>query len=85
MGMSETVEVRLARIEEMLRAHFGRIDERCGLRADTLADIERRVVCLEDWQSKTKGGWMVLSAVSAASAAFGGIVVKLAPYVLGGR
>lgn len=83
--MSETVEVRLARIEEMLRAHFGRIDERCGLRSETLTDMERRLGVLEEWQAQTKGGWMVLSAVSAASAAFGGIVVKLAPYVLGGR
>lgn len=83
--MSETVEVRLARIEEMLRAHFGRIDERCGLRSDILTDMEKRLAGLEEWQAQTKGGWMVLSAVSAASAAFGGLVVKLAPYFLGVR
>ena len=81
--MSETVEVRLARIEEMLRAHFGRIDERCGLRSDILTDMEKRLTGLEEWQAQTKGGWMVLSAVSAASAAFGGLVVKLAPIMMG--
>lgn len=84
--MSESVEVRLARIEEMLRAHFDRIDERCGLRFDSLSDLENRVTCLEEWQAQTKGGWMVLSAVSAASATVGGLVVKLVAYMIeGGR
>ncbi len=84
--MSESVEVRLARIEEMLRAHFDRIDERCGLRFDSISDLESRVTCLEEWQAQTKGGWMVLSAVSAASATVGGLVVKLVAYMIeGGR
>lgn len=85
MSGNETVEVRLARIEEMLRAHFGRIDERCGMRSDTITDMERRIAVLESWQNQTKGGWMVLSAVAAASAAVGGLLVKVAPYVMGGN
>ena len=82
--MSETVEVRLARIEEMLRAHFVRIDDRCTTRlssidsnAARLEAVESRVNELEAWQDKTKGGWAVLSAVSVASAALGGIIVKI--------
>ena len=82
--MSETVEVRLARIEEMLRAHFVRIDDRCTTRlssidshATRLEAVESRVNELEAWQDKTKGGWAVLSAVSVASAALGGIIVKI--------
>ena len=82
--MSETVEVRLARIEEMLRAHFVRIDDRCTTRlssidsnATRLDSVESRVNELEAWQDKTKGGWAVLSAVSVASAALGGIIVKI--------
>lgn len=89
--MSESVEVRLARIEEMLRAHFLRIDDRCNVRADELnthADridaIEVRVNDLEAWQDKTKGGWAVLSAVSAASAAAGGLIVKFGAMLAGG-
>jgi len=82
--MNETVEVRLARIEEMLRGHFGRIDERCSARLETLADLESRLAGIESWRDQTKGGWMVLSAVATASAIFGGMVVKLAPYFLRG-
>ena len=39
--------------------------------------VESRVNELEAWQDKTKGGWAVLSAVSVASAALGGIIVKI--------
>lgn len=88
--MSESVEVRLARIEEMLRAHFLRIDDRCNVRAtemnghtDRLEAIETRVNELEAWQDKTKGGWAVLSAVSAASAAAGALIVKFGAIIAG--
>jgi hypothetical protein len=88
--MSETVEVRLARIEEMLRAHFLRIDDRCTVRttelnghAGRIESLEVRVNDLEAWQDKTKGGWAVLSAVSAASAAAGALVVKLGALLVG--
>ena len=88
--MNESVEVRLARIEEMLRAHFLRIDDRCTVRAaeinghaDHIEAIETRVNELEAWQDKTKGGWAVLSAVSAASAAAGALIVKFGAIIAG--
>ena len=87
MTEHESVEVRLARIEEMLRAHFLRIDDRCNVRASELAahttrleGLEGRVNDLEAWQDKTKGGWAVLSAVSVASAAAGALIIKLGAY-----
>lgn len=88
--MNESVEVRLARIEEMLRAHFLRIDDRCNVRAaeinghtGRLDAVEARVDGLEAWQDKTKGGWAVLSAVSAASAAAGALIVKFGAIIAG--
>jgi hypothetical protein len=89
--MGESVEVRLARLEEMIAGLISRLDERCDVRgraADQLAleiarvklEIERvaaRVDDVEAWKDQTKGGWMVLSAVAGASATIGGFIVAL--------
>ena len=90
MTEHESLEVRLARIEEMLRAHFLRIDDRCNVRAAEIAghtsrieSLEGRVNNLEGWQDQTKGGWAVLSAVSVASAAVGAFLIKIGAYFAG--
>lgn len=71
--MSESVEVRLARIEEMLRAHFLRDDER----AAKWDNHEERILALEAEENKRQGGKAMLAALMGAAALVGGLVAKL--------
>ena len=98
--MSETIEVRLARLEEtsrqylqriedMLKAHFGRIDDRCSNSAEkiTLHDTRlnrhsERLDALEDFQSRVEGGWKTLAIVASCSATFGGLIVGIIAMVI---
>lgn len=74
--MSESVEVRLARIEEMLRAHFSRDDERAA-RWD---DHETRILALEAEENKRRGGKAMLASLMGAAALAGGLIAKLLPW-----
>lgn len=74
--MSESVEVRLARIEEMLRAHFARDDER----ASRWADHEERIVALEAEENKRRGGKAMLATLIGAAAIVGGLIAKMIPW-----
>jgi len=74
--VSESVEVRLARIEVKLDAHFSRDDER----AAKWEGHEERIQALEAEENKRKGGKAMLVALMGAAAALGGIVAKLLPF-----
>lgn len=80
----ESLETKLARIEEILIGYIKRLDERCFVRADTLGALKRgqdetdaRLKELEHWRQQTRGGWMVLCVVSTCSAGIGGMIVGL--------
>lgn len=77
--MAETVEVRLARIEEMLKAHFVSIAERCERRSAAQDKHEARIAALEAWRNQARGGWWVISALYAVSGLIGAIVGILFP------
>lgn len=68
----ESAEVRLARIEEMLKAHFDRDDER----AKRWEEHDGRIAALERSESRRKGGIAVLSVICTTSAAIGAAIVK---------
>lgn len=70
------VKIALARMEEMLRAHFSRDDER----AKRWDDHEDRLQALEAAENQRKGGKAVLVFFMGAAAALGGLVVKFIPF-----
>jgi len=74
--MSEPEGERLARIEEMLRAHFSRDDERWGTFSEVIADVQ----LLKMKAAEQKGAWALLSLVTGIAAAFGGLFVKFWPF-----
>lgn len=78
--MSEPVEVRLARIEEMLRAHCMRNEEKNDLLSGNVQGLKRRLTDMEQWRSETKGGWAVLVALTAGGGAAGAILAKLGSF-----
>ena len=98
--MSEAIEVRLARLEEtsrsyltriedMLKAHFGRIDDRCANATEKIALHDtrlnrhsERIDALEDFQNRVEGGWKTLAVVASVSATVGGLIVAAAAMVL---
>lgn len=73
----ESLETKLARIEEILIGYIKRLDERCLVRADILKDYGARLDVLEEWRQQAKGGWIVLCVLSACSAGVGGLVVGI--------
>ena len=88
----ESLETKLARIEEILIGYIKRLDERCFVRADTLLvlrkgqeDVDERVTELEHWKQQTKGGWMVLCVISTCSAAIGGLIVGIVTVYYSGK
>ena len=98
--MSEAIEVRLARLEEtsrsyltriedMLKSHFGHIDDRgahatekLGLHEQRINRHSERLDALEDFQSRVEGGWKTLAVVATVSATTGGLVVAAAAVML---
>ena len=88
----ESLETKLARIEEILIGYIKRLDERCFVRADTLMslkkgqeDNDQRLTDLEHWKQQTKGGWMVLCVISTCSAAIGGLIVGIVTVYYSGK
>ncbi|MGE4194709.1 MAG: hypothetical protein AB7E51_15085 [Pseudodesulfovibrio sp.] len=75
--MSESTEVRLARIEEMLKAHFSRDDER----AKRWEDHEGRIQGLEASEQRRKGGWVAITTMCGVSGAFGAFIGKFVPWI----
>lgn len=73
---NESVEVRLARIEEMLKAHFLRDDER----AKRWEDHESRLKELEGESQQRKGGWLAVTTMCTAAGAIGAMVMKIFPW-----
>jgi len=67
------LKVSMARIEEMLRAHFARDDER----SKRLDSHEDRINALEAAEDQRKGGKAMLAALISAAALVGGIVANL--------
>ena len=74
--MSETELERLARIEEMLRAHFERDEER----SIQWREHEERLRALEAEDNRRKGGNAVLLLLMSAAGAAGGLVAKFIPW-----
>lgn len=74
--MSESSEVRLARIEEMLRAHMDRDEER----AKRWENHEARLQGLEACENRRKGGWVALTTMCGVSGAVGAFMVKILPW-----
>jgi hypothetical protein len=72
----ESAEVRLARIEEMLKAHFSRDDER----AKRWENHEERIQDLEASEQRRKGGWVAVSTMCGASGVVGAFVAKFLPW-----
>lgn len=68
--MAEPLEIKVARIEERLERMAGDFAE---VRADTRA--------LRDAFMQAKGGWRMIVLLSAVSAAIGGAVVKILPFL----
>ena len=69
----ESAEVRLARIEEMLKAHFSRDDER----AKRWEDHESRLKDLEGEAQQRKGGWLAVTTMCTAAGALGAMIMKI--------
>lgn len=61
-GPGETVETRLARIEEILKGMNMRLEERCGTRGEALDAMEKRLTGLETDAHTMRGAWKVLGA-----------------------
>jgi len=74
--VSETEAERLARIEEMLRAHFERDEERTA----QWREHEDRLRALEAEENRRKGGNAVLVLLMSAAGAAGGLVAKFIPW-----
>lgn len=79
-------DARLARMEADISATKSDVaaikamlGERCAIRGDELADLERRMCVLEDDLARRKGGMAVLAAMCALSSALGGLLVKVWP------
>jgi anti-sigma-K factor RskA len=68
--MAEPLDVKVARIEERLERMASDFAE---VRADTRA--------LRDVLMQAKGGWRMIVLLSAMSAAVGGAVVKILPFL----
>ncbi|MDY0307650.1 MAG: hypothetical protein ACEB74_14015 [Desulfovibrio aminophilus] len=71
----ESVEVTLARLEEMLKAHFARDDER----SERIKALEEDVDALQALEQRRKGGAAVLALMMGAAATMGGIIAKFVP------
>ncbi|MGH6933291.1 MAG: hypothetical protein ACREEE_12765 [Dongiaceae bacterium] len=67
---AESVEVKVARIEERL--------ERMEI---DVGEVKADIRALRDAFMQAKGGWRTLVILSAMSAAIGGMVVKLLPFL----
>ncbi len=74
--MPETLDVRLARIEEMLKAHFQRDDER----AKRWENHETRIHELESSEQRRKGGVAALTVLCTMAGTAGALIVKLWPF-----
>ena len=79
MTVGESAEVRLARIEEMLKAHFSRDDER----AKRWEEHDGRIVALEKSEQRRKGGAAMLTAMCAIAGAIGAFIAKIFPVFKG--
>lgn len=73
MTPGESAEVRLARIEEMLKAHFDRDDER----AKRWEEHDGRIQSLEQCEQRRKGGVAMLTIMCTAAGAIGAFIVKI--------
>lgn len=71
--MSETELERLARIEEMLRAHFERDEER----SIQWREHDERLRALENAEERRKGSNKALLLLMSAAGAAGGLISEL--------
>lgn len=75
--MGESVEIKLARFEEILRAHCTSQEKITKTMFSKVDDLDERLKILETWQATTKGGWGVLSALTLGGGAVGAFLSKL--------
>ena len=81
--MSETSDVRLARIEEMLKAHCEDQGRQLKVLFDNVDELNKRLTDVEHWRAETKGGWAVLSALGIGSS-IGTLIMAKLTGLLGG-
>lgn len=75
--MGESSDVRLARIEEMLKAHCEDQGRQLKVLFGNVDELNKRLTDVEHWRAETKGGWAILAALTAGGGAVGAFISKL--------